>query len=109
MLFDGMKTDSLGHSYPQGHYLRPGMSLRWDGADGIMERCYAEWMDWKSYTEYLERTVDLTLVELLQLDTERKVMIDNLKWVVDEYEASIQAGGNADRIKTNLKLYSIKL
>lgn len=109
MLFDGMKTDSLGNSYPQGHYLRPGMSLRWDGADGIMARCYSEWMDWKSYTEYMERTVDLTLVELLQLDTQRKVMIDNLKWVVDEYDASISARGSADRIKTSLKLYSVKL
>lgn len=109
MLFDGMQTDSLGNAYPQGHYLRAGMSLRWGGADGIVERCYTEWMDWKSYTEYMERTVDLTLVELLQLDTERKVMIDNLKWVVDEYDASIQASGNADRIKTSLKLYSVKL
>jgi hypothetical protein len=109
MLFDGMKTDSLGNAYPQGHYLRPGFSLRWSGADGIISRCYTEWMDWKSYTEYMERTVELTLVELLQLDTERKVMIDNLKWVVDEYEASIQARGNADRIKTSLKLYSIRL
>lgn len=109
MLFDGMQTDSLGNAYPQGHYLRTGMSLRWSGADGIIARCYSEWMDWKSYTEYMERTVDLTLVELLQLDTERKVLIDNLKWVVDEYDASIQARGNADRIKTNLKLYSVKL
>ncbi len=109
ILFDGMKTDSLGNAYPQGHFMRPGFSLRWGGADGIINRCYAEWMDWKSYTEYMERTVELTLVELLQLDTSRKVMIDNLKWVVDEYEASIQTKGNADRIKTNLKLYSIRL
>jgi hypothetical protein len=109
MLFDGMKTDSLGNNYPQGHYMRPGMSLRWGGADGIIARCYTEWMDWKSYTEYMERTVDLNLVELLQLDTQRKVMIDNLKWIVDEYDASITARGNGDRIKTNLKLYSIKL
>lgn len=109
MLFDGMNTDSLGNSYPQGHYLRTGFSLRWDGVDGIVERCYTEWMDWKSYTEYMERTVELTLVELLQLDTERKVMIDNLKWVVDEYDASIQASGKVNRIKTALKLYSIKL
>lgn len=109
MLFDGMQTDSLGNAYPQGHYLRSGISLLWDGADGIKDRCYSEWMDWKSYTEYMERTVDLTLVELLQLDSERKVMIDNLKWVIDDFEASIQARGNADRIKTNLKLYSVKL
>jgi hypothetical protein len=109
MLFDGMQTDSLGNSYPQGHFLRSGFSLRWGGADGIIERCYTEWMDWQSYTEYMERTVELTLVELLQLDTERKVMIDNLKWVVDEYEASIQTRGTAERVKTNLKLYSIKL
>lgn len=109
MLFDGMQTDSLGNDYPQGHYLRSGFSLRWSGADGIIDRCYTEWMDWKSYTEYMERTVELTLVQLLQLDTGRKVMIDNLKWVVDEYEASIQSRGNPDRIKTSLKLYSIKL
>ena len=109
MLFDGMQTDSLGNAFPQGHYLRTGMSLRWEGADGIIARCYTEWMDWKSYTEYMERTVELSLVELLQLDPERKVMIDDLKWIVDEYDASIQAGGNADRIKTSLKLYSIKL
>ena len=80
MLFDGIKTDSLGNTYPAGHYMRAGFSLRWAGADGIVARCYSEWMDWKSYTEYMERTVELTLVELLQLDTERKVMIDNLKW-----------------------------
>lgn len=109
MLFDGMNTDSLGNSYPQGHFMRSGMSLRWGGSDGVIERCYEEWMDWKSYTEYMERTVELTLVELLQLDTERKVMIDNLKWVVEEYDASIQASGKVNRIKTALKLYSIKL
>ncbi len=109
MLFDGMKTDSNGKSYPQGHYLRPDFSLRWGGEFGIVARCYTEWMDWKSYTEYMERTVELTLVELLQLDTQRKVMIDNLKWVVDEYDASITASGKANRIKTVLKLYSIKL
>jgi hypothetical protein len=109
MLFDGMQEDSLGNSYPKGHYLRPGFSLRWGGSDGIVARCYTEWMDWKSYTEYMERTVDLTLVELLQLDTEGKVMIDNLKWIVDEYDASISAKGKSDRIKTNLKLYSSKL
>ncbi|WP_057935869.1 hypothetical protein [Algoriphagus resistens] len=109
MLFDGMQTDSLGNAYPQGHYMRTGVSLRWSGTDGIINRCYQEWMDWKSYTEYMERTVDLNLVELLQLDTERKVMIDNLKWVVDEYDASISVKGNGDRIKTNLKLYSVKL
>jgi hypothetical protein len=66
-------------------------------------------MNWKSYTEYMERTVDLTLVQLLQLDTERKVMIDELKWVVDEYEASISGKASGGRIKTNLKLYSVKL
>ena len=109
MLFDGIKTDSLGNTYPAGHYMRAGFSLRWAGADGIVARCYSEWMDWKSYTEYMERTVELTLVELLQLDTERKVMIDNLKWVVDEYDASITSKGKADRIKTSLKLYSVKL
>jgi hypothetical protein len=109
MFFEGMSTDSLGNDYPVGHYLRAGMSLRWDGADGILARCYTEWMDWKSYTEYTERTVELSLVELLQLDTSRKVMIDNLKWVVDEYEASINTDGRADRIKTSLKLYSVKL
>ena len=108
MFFEGIGQDSLGNDYPVGHYLRSGMSLRWEGADGILARCYAEWMDWKSYTEYMERTVELTLVELLQMDTSRKVMIDNLKWVVDEYEASISASGRADRIKTSLKLYSIK-
>lgn len=109
MLFDGMATDSLGNAYPQGHYLRPGMSLRWAGTDGILERCYTEWMDWRSYTEYMERTVELTLVELMQLDTSRKVMIDNLKWVVDEYDASLTPKGNPSRIKTAMKLYSIKL
>lgn len=109
MLFDGIKTDNLGNTYPQGHYMRPGMSLRWSGTDGIISRCYEEWMDWKSYTEYMERTVELTLVELLQLDAERKVMIDNLKWVVDEYDARIEASGKVNRIKTALKLYSIKL
>jgi len=109
MFFEGIGQDSLGNDFPVGHYLRTGMSLRWEGADGILARCYSEWMDWKSYTEYMERTVELTLVELLQLDTSRKVMIDNLKWVVEEYEASISADGRADRIKTSLKIYSIKL
>jgi len=109
MLFEGIKEDSLGNDYPQGHYLTPGYSLRWAGENGIVARCYTEWMDWKSYTEYMERTVDLTLVQLLQLDTERKVMIDELKWVVDEYGASISGKDNGGRIKTNLKLYSVKL
>src|SRR5690606_4769807 len=109
MLFDGIKSDGLGNAYPQGHYLRPGMSLRWEGEDGIIQRCYSEWMDWRSYTDYMERTVELSLVELLQLDTQRKVMIDNMKWVVDEFDASVTAKGKANRIKTNLKLYSVKL
>jgi hypothetical protein len=109
MVYDGMKTDSLGNTFPQGHYLKAGFSLRWAGENGILERCYTEWMDWKTYTEYLERTVDLTIVELLQLDTERKVMIDNLKYVVQEFEASLNNRTNVDRIKTNLKLLSIKL
>src|SRR5690606_7816830 len=109
MLFDDMKSDGMGNDYPQGHYARPGMSFRWDGSTGIIQRCYTEWMEWKSYTEYMERTVELTLVELLQLSTRRKVMIDNLKWVVDEFSASVSAKGKANRIKTNLKLYSVKL
>ncbi len=109
MIFDGMTTDSMGNAFPQGHYMTTGLSLRWEGTDGILERCYTEWMEWKSYTEYMDRTVDLSLVELLQLDTQRKVMIDDLKWVIDDFEASVTASGNPDRIKTRLKLYSIKL
>lgn len=109
MFFNGMEQDSTGNDFPAGHYLRPGISLRWDGADGIISRCYTEWMDWKSYTEYTERTVELSLVELLHLDSSRKIMIDNLKWVVDQYEASISTDGRADRIKTSLELYSVKL
>ncbi|AWW32450.1 hypothetical protein DN752_21145 [Echinicola strongylocentroti] len=109
MLTDGVKQDTMGNDYPSGHYMRTGFSLRWEGTDGIVNRCYSEWMDWKSYTEYMERTVELTLVELLQLDTQRKIMIDNLKWVVDEYDASIKSGEKVNRIKTSLKLYSIKL
>lgn len=109
MLFEGMVADSLSNPYPQGHYHLSGFSLRWQFSDGIIQRSYSEWTAWKAYTEYMERTVELTLVELMQLDTSRKVMIDNLKWVVDEYEASITAKGNPDRIKTALKLYSVKL
>jgi hypothetical protein len=56
----------------------------------------------------MERTVELTLIELLALDTERKIMIDELKWVVDEYDASISRRDSADRIKTSLKLYSVR-
>lgn len=109
MFFDGMDDDSLGNVFPTGKYFKSGFSLLWGGFDGIINRCYDEWMDWRSYTEYTERTVELSLVELLQLDTGRKVMIDNLKWVIDEYEASISADSKADRIKTRLKLYSVKL
>jgi hypothetical protein len=107
-LFDGMKTTSTGVSYPQGHYLRTGYSLRLGGTNGIISRSYGEWMEWKSYTELMERTVELTLIELLALDTERKIMIDELKWVVDEYDASISRRDSADRIKTSLKLYSVR-
>jgi len=109
MLFEGMATDSGGNAYPRGHYLRTGFSLRWSGADGIIARSYGGWTDWKSETEHMERTVELTLVELMQLDTSRKVMIDNLKWIVEEYDASITAKGNPDRIKVALKLYSVKI
>ena len=97
----------LLHTGPgTGHYLKTGFSLRWSGADGIAARCYQEWMDWKSYTEAVEREVDLNVVELLQLDLERKIMIDNLKYVVGEYQGSISNDGKRKPVK--LQLYNIR-
>lgn len=101
MLFTG------SHAAPgTGHYQQPGFSLRWDGPDGIIARSYTEWLEWKSYTEYTEREVELNAVELLQLDLERKIMIDNLKWVIADFEGSIS--NDKKRRPVKLKLYSIR-
>ena len=89
-----------------GHYLRTGFSLRWDGADGIIARCYQEWIDWKNYTESVEREVDMNVVELLQLDLERKIMIDNLKYVVGDFSGTISNDGKRKPVK--LQLYSVR-
>lgn len=107
MLFNGMVNDGSGAAYPQGHYLRSGMSLRWAGADGIIERCYREWIDWKAYSERVEREVSLNIVELLQLDPENKIMMNNLKYVVANYSGTIsfKSGLRGVRMTT----HSIKL
>jgi hypothetical protein len=97
MLFTGSGT---------GHYQEGGFSLRWAGTDGIINRCYSEWVEWKQYTEKVEREVELSVVELLQLDLERKLMIDNLKWIVADYQGSISNDGRKKPVK--LTLYSIR-
>lgn len=93
MLFDGMKIDSAGNAYPQGHYHRLGFSLRLTGTDGIAHRCYAEYMAWKTYTEKVERQVELSVQELLQLDMESKYMADRLLWFIAEWKTSIRSKG----------------
>jgi hypothetical protein len=107
MIFNGMVNDGSGAAYPQGHYIKSGFSLRWDGTDGIINRCYREWIDWKTYTEKVEREVALNIVEMLQLDPENKIMINNLKYVVANYSGTIGFKEGLRSVK--LSTYSVKL
>jgi hypothetical protein len=102
LVFNGMQTTSDGQQYPQGHYLRPGFSLRWDGDTGIVNRCYKEYVAWKSYTEKVERDVRMDLLDLLQLDFEQKVMMDNLKFFVTDFRASVSYRNGIGTTKINL-------
>lgn len=105
MLFNGLVNDSLGNAYPQGHVLRPGFSLRLDGVDGIVERCYSEYVEWKTYSELVERTIDLSISELMRFDFKNKVMADEMKWLIEEYKASV----NKDGLKaTSVKMWKVK-
>lgn len=107
MIFNGLVNDSLGNPYPQGHILRPGFSLRWDGEDGIVNRCYSEYMDWKSYTELVERTVDFSISELLKFDFEGKVMADDMKWIISEYSGSVNFQNGMK--PTSVKMWKVKV
>lgn len=107
MLFTGTSQDGTGADYPQGHYLKAGFSLRWGGADGIVERSYRDWLTWKAYTELVEREVSLNVIELLQIDPENKVMLDNMKYVVGNYKSSISYRNGVRSVK--MQTYSVKL
>jgi hypothetical protein len=83
-LFDrGLRKDANGQDYPlasaeavdYGGFLVGQYSLRWDGPQGLYQQWHKPWLDFRSRTETVTRSLRLRLADLLQLDPRRKVLI----------------------------------
>lgn len=83
-LFDrGLQKDANGQFYPlasaeavdYGGLSVGNYSLRWDGPQGLYQVWHKPWLDFRSRTETVTRSLRLRLADLLQLDPRRKVLI----------------------------------
>lgn len=84
LLFDrGLQKDANGQEYPlasaevvdYGGLQVGNYSLRWDGPQGLYQVWHKDWLDFRSRTETVTRSLRLRLADLLQLDPRRKVLI----------------------------------
>lgn len=77
----GMQPDSVGNDYPlaswdvinyDGDTVEDTEGLRWDGATGIYQTYAKDWLDFRAATRSIDRSVRLSIVDLLTLNHARK-------------------------------------
>lgn len=91
LLFEGMVDDGTGTggTMPKGNYKIPALSLRWGDANGMVNSFYSDYIDFQKTTEKVSRSVRMTVPQFLNLDMNRKVMIDGMKYLIGEYSAGV--------------------
>ncbi|MEM8564950.1 MAG: hypothetical protein AAGF85_00720 [Bacteroidota bacterium] len=87
IIFKGMVNS--GFSYPQGHYENDNISLRPGGATGIVNRLYRDYIDFKTQTEEVTRDLRMTPPEFFTFNFKRKLMTNQMKYLVKSYKAKI--------------------
>lgn len=107
LMYNGMQADSQSNNFPQGHYMTSGLSLRWDGANGLYERNYKSWLDFRINTTPVERDIRLNIIDIHNFDFTKKMMIDYIKYLPVTYKVSVNfktgiAAANFDLMKVNL-------
>jgi len=107
MMYNGMQPDSQSNNFPQGHYMTSGFSLRWDGPNGIYEKLYKSWLNFRINTTPVERDIRINVIDIHNFDFTKKMMIDYIKYLPVRYRISVNyktgiAAANFDLMKVNL-------
>lgn len=89
LVFRGMTQDNNGDDHPRGHYMTDTDSLRWKDDEGLVNKCYNEFVELKKSTEAVNRAVRMNITEYFNFNMNKKLMIDNVKYLVKSYRARI--------------------
>ncbi len=63
-------------------------SLAWDGANGLYETWWKEWLSFVTGSKKVTRNVRLNIADVLNLDLKRKVLIGNVKYFIKSVTVS---------------------
>ena len=88
VIFSGMASGG-SFTYPQGHYENPNISLRPGGSKGIVNRLYRRYIDFKEITEEVKRDIRMTPPGFFSFNFRRKIMTEQVKYLVKSYKAKI--------------------
>lgn len=102
LIYNGIKLDSLGNDYPQGHWLGDNTSLRWNGPIGLVEQNYLEWIDFMDNTITTQRDLRMTITDFLTFDFDKKILSDGLKYVIKDIKATITFDRGLQPVKATI-------
>lgn len=88
MYYRGIKNQ-----YPNGSYEGDDLDLRWQGAKGLYEKCWKNWLDFIKKGLPVDRSVWLNMADISELDHRVPVMIDHLKFMWSSIRLNVSDKG----------------
>jgi hypothetical protein len=101
LFFRGIEQDSLGNDYPRGHYEINDTSLRWGLQNGLVAKAYNQYLNFEQNTETIEKEIDFNIIDFLNLDLDRKIMDNHVKYLIESFSAQ---AGQRGLSKTSVRL-----
>ncbi|MDJ1500506.1 hypothetical protein [Xanthocytophaga agilis] len=115
LLYAGLKNDSMGNSYPLGSAVNENYtgspftdrSLHYAGQWGLYENNWKEWIAFLNQTRTIQRSVLMTMADLLNLSPTQKIMIDHSKYFYEKISLSISSKDGIGKAKIDLRKVTV--
>ena len=81
----------------------PTLSLRWSGANGLINRCFSKTLPWKRYfSRKVTKRLSLSVNDIINTDLYKPVKIGSQKYLISELSIPIKANGNIGEVTAEL-------